>query len=159
MNEIFSLLQKKWNDIKVLPPKMLWPAPRHVPPLYSAVIVWFLWEPTGCPYWVVLPYCLGDISNKDLNIQDTCLTFREPPSHWACLTSSIVSPAADFLAAQFEPFWVGLPWMNSCLKADVKWVLLHVRAIGWTEHSPEQQRWPHKAGRLSWGWFCRCASV
>lgn len=111
-------------------------------------------SPSGYPSWVLLPYWLEDFSNKDLNVQDTFLPLREPPSHGVPLTSFSMSLATHFWAPLSWP-----PWMNSCLKADLKWVLPHGRAIGWNEHSPEQQRWPHKAGRLSRGWFCRCALV
>lgn len=55
-----------------------------------------------------------------------------------------MSLATDFLAAQLKPFRAGPPWMNSCLKADVKWVSLQGRAIGWEGHYPGQQRRPHK---------------
>lgn len=144
---------------------MLEPAPLHLfPPLESRIIAWLVHvraqlATKGLRLCTDCICALEDFLHKDLNLQTLPGLFESHPPTGSLLTSFITSLAANFLAAQFEPFWVGLPWMNSCLKADLKWVLLPVRAIGWKEHYPEQQRWPQKVGRLSWGWFCRCALV
>lgn len=137
-------------------------------------------SPSLCPPSIISSHCLASSNNNPVGQQEAllpCLLYlwlrrlsqyrfkhwetfmlhREPLSHGSLLTSSIKSLAAGFSSC---PIWVLLcwpSWMSSCLKADLKWVLLHLRTVGWKEHYAQQQRGPKKPGRLSWGWFCRCA--
>ena len=147
-----------------LPSELPEPAPLRFSPLSSVIIAWLVQTTAQlATRWLCFltdrTCALEDFSNKNVNIHRRSSLFESHPPSGSLLTSFVMSLATDFWAAQFDPFWIVLPWMNSCLKADLKWVLLRGRAVGWKECSLEQQRWLRKAGRLSWGWFCRCALV
>ena len=138
---VVLLLQKKWNDINILclpPSQSLEPAPGPLSPLSSVTIAWLV--PTIAHLaskWLCFlvdhTCALTDFSNKKVNIQRLSCPFESHPLPGSLLTSFVLSLAEDFLAARLDPFWIVLPWMSSCLKGDLKWVLVRVRAIGWKE--------------------------
>ena len=137
---VVLLLQKKWNDINILclpPSRLLEPAPLPFSPLSCVIIAWLVHTiaqlATKWLCFFIDHTCdPKDFSNKKVNIQQFC-PFESHPLPGSLLTSFVMSLATDFLAAWFDPFWIVFPWMSSCLKGDLKWVLLHVRAIGWKE--------------------------
>lgn len=138
---VVLLLQKKWNDINILrlpPSQSLEPAPGPFSPLSSVTIAWLVHTIADlASKWLCFlvdhTCALTDFSNKKVNIQRLSCPFESHPLPGSLLTSFVLSLAADFLAARLDPFWIVLPWMSSCLKGDLKWVLLRVRATGWKE--------------------------
>lgn len=87
VTEVFSLLQKKQNDIKVLYRKLLEPAPPSPFPsvISNHCLVSSCDRPVGHqvvvpPYWLYL--CPGRLLRQGFKHPDTCLPLGEPPSHW-----------------------------------------------------------------------------
>lgn len=89
---------------------MLEPAPLHLfPPLESRIIAWLVHvraqlATKGLRLCTDCICALEDFLHKDLNLQTLPGLFESHPPTGSLLTSFITSLAANFLAAQFEPF-------------------------------------------------------